>query len=272
MNNSEQQLDQLFKAARSESPKIQLHRTEAIFEIAIGGIGALSLSKLLTFKTGFMGLGITGIIVATSVLLSSNLQDKKPFNTATIVEPIEVIDENKVIIVDEEELAVNEPVINRLTRLDYHIEVEDKSKVINLVYVKAIESRPDKVPNEIVITQINSTSSEVIVASTDSNQLFEITQNTTRQELDVIIELAKKAGAQMHCKYRRKRLTQISLNLSREGNHQVSSFKLGRKFNIKIGWKENQEGEAIALHPFQVNFSLTMGKIKVIMDSTMIEL
>ncbi|MFK7786289.1 MAG: hypothetical protein AB8B56_14310, partial [Crocinitomicaceae bacterium] len=97
-------------------------------------------------------------------------------------------------------------------------------------------------------TKANNTISE---GDTGTEHRFEITEKTTKEELENIKEQAEKAGIKMTYTARIKkniiqRLSMTWILNTEDGKSNCQVSLNGDEFEVEVGWKENEEGKAIS--------------------------
>ncbi len=272
-------ISELFDRARTQAPQASYADVKRTFlaASAAGGVGIIAKWAGTTFKfklifmiTTLSTLTIGGILIATQLTGNPKATDMKP----DVAHPkpttnIEVRHENGVqetTIYDENDRIVKVLVDSsehRLRSLRLHFDKLNVSRSVS-----AVGSVADKLDNRGEVTAIapnqpktikNGTIPSETVRETpkkrnaaanvqdSSMKVFEITQRTTTQELELIQKQATEAGIDFNYTARVKKdiVKRISMNMKiNDGNSTWNSEISGtNSFRFTFGWWEDESGK-----------------------------
>lgn len=252
----------LFERARTEAPKTSFESVKGHFlaTSAVAGTGLLAKWAALSFKLKVLIMTSTLIILTISgLVISSNLKEtttqerhgtQKEYLTPQ--ENLEITQEDGVretIFYDNEDQVV-EIIVDSSEKLKELDETLDSPQIPT----PADEPMVPKVAQSSLIQpkapETDTNNSKMETSSTVRR--FEITENTTEEELNEIRKLAQAAGITMKYNARIKRniIKRISMTWILECEGRTSNWSLSVSgdddFSVEVGWEENEKGQAIS--------------------------
>lgn len=237
---SENDLDNLFEAARNEAPKISFEITQEVFKASVGtglDAGYSFWKQFLTLKNGFIMLGISGITVITILALQPNAEAQNHSNEVHEFKvPLisDVIEDN--IIHEEEALEEENTFI-----------VEGNEELIQTEQKNASE----EVNSNIVSWEKHPVKKEGPEQEGNEKQVvMKVSNATSKSRMNEIQSMAEKAGVELTYKMGGDpaSLRSLSMKLKSKEDDASSKFKFSSNFELNIGWFENDSGQAIRLY------------------------
>lgn len=258
-------ISDLFERARNEAPKTSFEDVKGHFLATgvVAGTGLLAKWAAASFKLKVIIMTLTLITLTVSGLLVSSYVNSNPVNEAPtkeyeIIVPqdnLEIIQEDGVketIIYDDKDQVV-EVIVDSSNKFSAPIKNKDLTVIETPIVLEPhiLTVDPDPIPSLTPKIEVKIEKSD----SSANERRFTITEKTSKEELEKIKTLAENAGIRMTYTARIKKntITRLSMHWNLNADNEKSNWNITTAcndddgFNLEVGWKENDKGQAISL-------------------------